>query len=162
MQFAGDLISELSANTAADIVNPKLRLLYAYWDSKRAGAPWPPRAAIEPLDLKELLGHLVIVDVVPAPEPGAAPRFRYRLFGSTVAHRMGFDMTGKWIDEWPAPEYRDYLNRSYAEVFTAARPFRRLRRLVKDDRKLDYESLMLPLGPPQAVEQILAAQLFDV
>lgn len=161
MQFAGDLISELSANTAGDIVHPKLRQLFEYWDGKRAGAPWPPRAAIEPLELKDLLGHIVIVDVVQQPEPGLMPRFRYRLFGTIVAHRMGFDMTGKWIDEWPAPEYRDYLNRSYAEVYAAARPFRRLRRLVKDDRKLDYESLMLPLGPPQAVEQILAAQLFD-
>lgn len=156
MRSSGSGRTPQADSAIGEIVDPGLKRLYAYWDGKRGANRWPARTDIDPLDLRELLGSIVIVDVV-----GSPPRFRYRLFGTKIAERAGFEMTGKYVDEWEDPEYADYLSRSYTEVYTAARPFRRLRRLVKDDRILNYESLMLPLGPPDRIEQILACQIFE-
>ncbi len=144
-------------NTVADIVDPTLRRLFTYWDSKRGDRRWPARVDIDPIDLRELLGSILIVDVVPA---GTSPRFRYRLFGTKLAERAGFEMTGKFVDEWMDPEYASYLIQSYREVYDAARPFRRLRRMIKDDRTMNYECVLLPLGPPDRIEQIIAGQIF--
>ncbi|MBL8838301.1 MAG: PAS domain-containing protein [Alphaproteobacteria bacterium] len=155
-----DQAPQATGAAIGDIADPGLRRLFDYWERKRGRRRWPARADIDPLDLRDLLGSIVIVDVVPG-DAGAPPRFRYRLFGTKIVERVGFEMTGKFIDEWADPEYRDYLNWSYAEVYHAARPFRRLRRLVKDDRIMNYESLMLPLGPADRIEQILACQIFE-
>jgi len=156
MRFASDRISEREHNTIGDIIDPGLQRLYAYWDDKRGTRRWPARADIDPLDLRELLGSIVIVDVV-----GDPPRFCYRLFGTKIAARAGFEMTGKHVDEWLDPEYAAYLHNSYTEVYRAARPFRRLRRIVADRRILNYESLMLPLGSPERIAHILACQIFE-
>lgn len=159
LTFLGQVGSEQAANTAADIEQAALRDFHRYWDERRGGARWPPRSAIDPLDLKPLLGSLVIVDVL-HDGGGAPPRFRYRLFGSSLVQWFGFDMTGKTIDDWPGAEYGAYLNASYREVVAAARPFRRKRSIVKDNRILRYESLMLPLGRGERIEQVIAAQQF--
>jgi len=158
MKFLGDQDSEAARNHAEDVELPALQDFHAYWLARRGNAPWPPRMALDPLDLKPLLGHITLMDVI---RPPAGPqRFRYRLFGTAFVEWFGFDLTGKTIDDWPQPEYRDYLNASYREVVAAGRPFRRYRSVVKDGRLLRYEALMLPLGPPAQIDQVIIAQFF--
>lgn len=160
MQYAGDRFSEQAQNRPEDLELPMLRDLYTYWLARRGTAAWPSRRAIDPLDLKPLLGHIALLEIVDPADAGAPAQFRYRLFGTHFVEWFGFDMTGRLIDDWPAPEYRALMNASYREVATAGRPFRRLRSFVKDNRVLHYEALMLPLGPPARVEQVLVAQVF--
>lgn len=161
MEYAGDAISEQLRNTLADVQLPALRWLADYWLEKRGNRLWPARAELDVLEMRPVLGHIAILELHPRPG-GGMPVFKYRMFGTSFVHWFGFDMTGKTLDDWPVPEYRDYLNRSYNEVMQARRPFRRYRRLIQDGRQLNYEGVMLPLGRGDAIEQVMAGQYFLV
>lgn len=154
------------SDRAEDLEQPSLRNFHRYWLDKRGTRRWPSRADIDPLDLKSLLGSIALLDVVHGADVTTPPRFRYRVFGTRFVEWFGFDMTGRMLDDWPAPEYRAVMNASYREVAMAGRPFRRLRSFVKDNRVLRYEALMLPLGNDSGdgtashIEQIIVAQVF--
>lgn len=147
----------IESDAAEDLGDPALRDLHRYWTARRGTRRWPARDDVDPLDLKPLLGRLALLETVGG---GDAMQFRYRLFGTSFVDWFGFDMTGRMIDDWPKPEYRAVMTASYREVVTAGRPFRRLRRFVKDGHLLRYEALMLPLGDAAQVTMILVAQVF--
>src|SRR5215207_542577 len=86
-------------------LHPKIRRMHEYWLAKRADRLMPSRADIDPLELRDCLGSLCIVDVT-ADTP---PRFRFRLDGSNLALSTGFDMTGKFLEEMPDAEYRRFV-----------------------------------------------------
>ena len=94
----------------AQIRDDDLRRLYGYWDEKRAGRRFPARSDIEPMDLNYILGRLNLIDVL-----HDLLRFRYRLQGSMLVRHTGFEMTGKFLDEHPQPEFREYLARSWKD-----------------------------------------------
>lgn len=45
--------------------------------------------------MRPWLGHLLVLDHAPERDD-----FRYRLYGSELADRAGFDMTGKWVSDF--------------------------------------------------------------
>lgn len=123
------------------LTSPKLDGLYRYWAERRGARPYPSRAAIDPLDLRPMLGNLMLFDVV-----GQPPRFRYRLYGSRLAERSGYDMTGKWIDELPDPDNAAIGNFQLLRLMTARQPISYMRDRVLDGRMCHYEVLALPLS----------------
>lgn len=66
-----------------------LRAVADYWNRRRGGRAMPRRADIDPLDLKEHLSKLFLVDVLPE-----AWSFRYRLVGTELVAGCGRDFTG--------------------------------------------------------------------
>lgn len=74
----------------------------------RTAGALPPLAALNPADIPKLLPGLFIIDIVRAggggAEPGA-PRFRYRLCGTSQALHDGVDLTGRWVDEAHPPHW---------------------------------------------------------
>ncbi|HUJ03619.1 MAG TPA: PAS domain-containing protein, partial [Rhizomicrobium sp.] len=50
------------------LANPVLSFLKAYWDRKRGERAMPARADIKPAEIKEHLGSIVLVDVLPGSE----------------------------------------------------------------------------------------------
>lgn len=125
----------------SDIVDPLLRCLYDYWNSKRRGRTMPSRADIDPLDLSFMLGQMLLIDVLREPL-----RFRIRVHGTELARRAGYELTGKMLDELPLPEYRALAARSLATAVDTRAPFRSLRDRTIDGRSLRYEGLVLPLS----------------
>ena len=96
--------------TMADIVNPKLQRLYEYWVAKRGDRGLPARADIDPLDMTFVVGNVILVDV----STGTPPRFRIRLHGTTLAQRVGYELTGKMLDELPVNRIpRSWSQRSF-------------------------------------------------
>ena len=85
-----------------DIVNTRLRRLYEYWSGKRGDRRFPSRADIDPVDMVFALGNVILAEVLPE----TPPRFRIRLHGSALAQFVGYDLTGKMLDEMPVPEFR--------------------------------------------------------
>jgi hypothetical protein len=79
---------------AEKIHHPLLKQLYAYWLGKRAGICMPPRRAIAPDELRGLLPHLLLIDVVAAEQ-----RYRYRLAGTHIREFFGREITGLHLDE---------------------------------------------------------------
>jgi hypothetical protein len=83
-----------------DLPHDELRFLLRWWQGLAAahgGVP-PATHKIDPLEVRPALGHLMILDAV---DGGA--NFHFRLFGSVIANRAGFDMTGKLVTQMPTP-----------------------------------------------------------
>lgn len=133
---------------------PVLQQLHAYWDARRADRPYPARDEIDPLDLRFILGSLILVDVEAEPR-----RYRYRLFGSDIARRQGFDMTGKYLEQHPWPELAAMARQTYGEVIANGEPSLIRRHGLLNDQYVDHVSLILPLGHSQ-VEMLLAGVVF--
>lgn len=137
----------------------KLSRLMAYWDAQRGAAAMPARADISPFDFTYVLGEVVLADVLR--QPGAPLRFRYRLHGATLVQRDGFDMTGKWLEQHPEPDYRERIGCTWTEVATSGQPHRVRREILIDGRPRRYESLVLPLGADHATaDMLLGAQVY--
>lgn len=133
---------------------PILQQLQAYWEEKRAGRPYPARQDIDPLELRFIIGHLILVDIEPSPL-----RFRYRLFGTAIVQRQGFDMTGKYLDQHPWPDLAEMARQSYCEVMQTGQPALIRRHGLVSDGYVDHQSLILPLGHSQ-VDMIMAGVVF--
>jgi hypothetical protein len=141
--------------------NPLFQDLVAYWRRKRGENPLPRRRDIDPLELKQHLGSLNIIECL----PGLAD-FRYRLIGTNIAAAYGRDSTGRTVRALYAesdPEYCDFLLDIYRTVATRqviARLKVNLRPVDKNYRLAD--SLLLPLeGDDGTASAILNEVLFS-
>ena len=125
-----------------EIGSPLLKRLHQDWDARRRGREFPAREDFDPVDLAYILGHMSLVDVMHAPR-----QFRYRLLGSKVADRLGFELTGKFLDALPAPNYRELIRDHFEAVIEARAPMVVVRdQLFTDDKYWNCEALVLPLS----------------
>lgn len=151
------LDQQMVPNDSAQIAEPSLRRLYQYWEGKRIGGHLPARHDIDPLDFPYALGRIMLVNVVDDP-----PRFRVRLHGSEMARHAGYDLTGKWLDDLPDPEYRAYVIGRCASLVASGQPI-----LVHHDRILDgrvshYQALWLPFSDNGTdVAMLLCALIYE-
>ena len=136
----------------------RLQRLLAYWGERRGPRALPARADIDPLDFPYILGNVVLIAVEREPL-----RFRIRLQGSTLVQRLGFDLTGRLLDDLSAmPNFRDLIAVAAGEVVDHRRPILRARNMIMDDRVLRYEALLLPLGGQDGtVEHVLIGCLMN-
>ena len=112
--------------------------LLEHWQSRFRGELLPCRAQFDPLQLKEHLGHLIILKA-----DAAHNDFRYRLVGTEIVEQIGRDVTGKLIGE--AYDARAVKVIKYlAEHRIPGRIFGRVDWQEKD--YLHYETLLLPLA----------------
>jgi hypothetical protein len=118
-----------------------VRRLYAYWQARRGAKRFPAREDIDPVDFKFALGRVSLVDVLEDPR-----RYRYRLVSTSITKHLGYEMTGKYSDEIPEKELRDYVERLYAKTVTVAAPIYEKEKAILDGRLWEYEALMLPLS----------------
>jgi hypothetical protein len=125
----------------AEIRDPRLRRFYDYWLGKCGGRRFPARRDIDPLDFPYLLGNLMLMDVLRDPR-----RFRVRLHGTNVVARMNYDMTGKFLDEVPRPEYRAYVLERCLGLVASGAPLVLMNDLIVDGWVSRYEALWLPLS----------------
>ena len=121
---------------------PLLKQLYADWQARRRGRTMPAREDFDPLDLKYILGKLLLIDVLQRP-----PHYRFRLVGTELVVRSGVDLTGKTLDDYPDPEYREFMRQRYTAAVVARCPLSSIQTpLVVDNRIRRYEALLLPLA----------------
>ena len=91
--------------------HPILARLLSYWIERRQGRQFPARRDIDPLDFPYALGNISLIDVFHNPL-----RFRYRLVGTRITEQIGVEMTGRWLDDVPYPDYREILVSLYSRV----------------------------------------------
>lgn len=138
-----------------EIVDRRLQRLLDYWEKGRGARALPARSDINPGDLRFLLGHLILLDVVREPL-----RFRVRLQGTEVEWWMGGDLTGKTIDQLSSPTLAAAAQEHLAASAEAARPCHRIGEQKVADVPRRYEALILPLSADgKTVNMLLAAVL---
>jgi hypothetical protein len=71
-----------------------VRAMHAWWLAHCAPGGIPDRRDLDPVALKPLLPNLFIAEIEPAPF-----RIRYRLVGTKAVQVIGFDITGRYLDE---------------------------------------------------------------
>lgn len=118
-----------------------LTRLYDYWLQRRGAKQFPSRNDIDPVDFRFALGRVSLIDVLDRPR-----RFRYRLVGTMVTEHLGYEMTGKFLDELPDSEVRAYLEQLYAQAVEDRAPLYEGDRVVLDGRLWKHETLVLPLS----------------
>lgn len=136
----------------SSITDDNLRRLYRYWSGKCGTRRFPARRDIDPLDFAYVLGWVTLVDVTYNPM-----RFRFRLYGSELAHRIGTDLTGTFADQHPSRDFGAMLQRSWQEVVDRGEPI--CVRYERDlhGRKRQWEALRLPMSSDGTVIDMLIA-----
>jgi hypothetical protein len=121
--------------------HPQLVQLFDYWDGKRAGRRWPTRGDVDPLEMRFALGNIDLVEITYDPLV-----FRFRLSGSNIDRDEGFNMQGKTLDEYPLPQHREMVRRTYLRALDAGVPdYEELERF-DEGRTVHYGRLILPLS----------------
>lgn len=123
--------------------DPKVRALFAYWQSIRPGDRLPGRQHFDPVDVPRLLPYLMLIDVA---QPG--PRLRNRLLGTKIVEYRGRDYTGRWFHDVFENFEATGLFAMYRRVVSTGRPVWHLGRPILHENA-DYktrELLCLPLA----------------
>jgi hypothetical protein len=127
----------------AEVLNhATLSALFRYWDEKRGGRALPARRDIDPIEMgPRLLPHLMLCELA-----DRGSRIRFRLVGTLLVKRLGYDPTGKWLADLPKSDYLDFLARMVRLSFAEAAP------IFADSTfrwgakgQLDAHHLLLPL-----------------
>lgn len=141
-----------------DIKHPKLRQLFDYWSEKCGARRMPSRADIDPLDMTFIIGNVILVDVV----AGTPLGFRVRLHGTNLVERVGYELTGKSLDELPQTEFREAAQESFTRVATSAEPTAGKRDRIIDGRFARYETVIMPLSSDgERVDRLLVGLIYD-
>lgn len=90
---------------------------YRLWQAKRRDRRLPARSDLTHDELKPWFGNLILLDVI-----DGGRDFRYRLFGMNIVRQAGFDMTGKFLSEYPIPDVLPHFLTTHREVVRRAAP----------------------------------------
>jgi hypothetical protein len=136
------------------IASPTLQRVHQDWHDRRGGKTLPARSSFDVLDFKYILGKLNLVDVLRDPL-----RFRYRVHGTSCVTLLGYDMTRKFVDDYPDPTYRARVRRNFTGVVDDREPRCDLgKREIGDGRTIHFEALILPLAADgETVDMLMVA-----
>jgi hypothetical protein len=135
----------------AQDLSPMFGSLLGYWQQKRGARPLPARRDIDPVELApELLPHLVLTDLL---ERGT--RVRFRLVGTNVVKRFGFDPTGTYLGGEMSGGWYDFAGALYRLAYAERAPIEAASEFTwGPGRRLEAQHLLLPLsqdGPDPAI-----------
>ena len=154
-------LETVAQENPAHFVHPTCVFLRAYWESKRGGRTLPSRADISPSQLKEHLGWVMILEVLPG-----ARDFRYRLIGTLVTQYFSADATGRTVME-AFVESGEPVAKSVNSVFRKVARDKVVMRTSGDAGWLaegmeEFEAIYLPLSDDgETVTHILHAFVCD-
>ena len=136
--------------------NPRLARLHDYWIGKCAGQVLPSRADIEPLEMKEWLGNLLLAEFF-----GSVEHYRVRLDGSNLIGYGGKDRTGKGSEVLTSDEERKLIVTQYKPVLDTAQPaYFETQFLNSEGRFLREQKLLLPLSDNGSLVNMVLAGIY--
>ncbi|HUB95073.1 MAG TPA: PAS domain-containing protein [Stellaceae bacterium] len=129
------------------ILDPLLR----YWQERRASLPLPPRSAIDPIEMGgPMLPYLLLTDLL-----DRGTRVRFRLVGTAVVKRLGFDPTGRYLDADLAGAWGTFFGTLHRLLYAERAPIRAESEVEwGEGRRMQIAHLLLPLtqdGPDPAI-----------
>lgn len=139
--------------------HPRFKRVRDYLAAKAPPGKLPGRQHIDPLELRDVLPHLMLVDVVRA--PGQPVRYRIRLFGTEVVALQGSEGTGKYVEE-VLTKGADIIAR-YSEILTTRQPQYRRGAVASADRNhVTYQRIAFPLATDgETVDMLLFVFAID-
>jgi hypothetical protein len=144
-----------------DMTEPVLRRVHSWWQSHRTTEALPSRRDLDPADLREVLPHLFIVDVL----HGRLLDFRYRLVGTAIEDYAGVRLTGSTVRELPIDgEQRFSIISQYGRSMHRREPtYCEHAYVVARKKYVRYRRFVAPLSTvPPLVDMLLGAMIFEV
>lgn len=135
------------------LASPLLQGLFGKWQAKCRDGMLPARRDFDPLDMRDCLGWLFVVQV-----EAEIDDFRYTLIGTEITEHVGRDNTGRRVGEVFGPAGLDL----YRQVRDSQRPVR-VWGVVDwlDKEHKSYETLLLPLADDgRTVDRFIGAMVF--
>lgn len=134
------------------ITHPGVRLLLDYWLERRGARSMPSRADVDPIDLRDLLGRMHLLDVL-------GPRqFRYRVYGSRITNPDVRDMTGRTTMDYDDKAFAELVTTHLQECVDERAPVYRHIVGQLQDAPYEYYRLTLPLSADdRSVDMLIAA-----
>jgi len=129
---------------------PWFRPLLDYWQSKRRDHALPARADVDPIDLKEMLGWLSLIEVRPG-----EPRFFIRLLGSAHPSRPSGPRHGQDLSAIRPVAYRDLVTQQFEATLARRAPMLHENVLSFGIYRLRYQRIALPLARDHATPDML-------
>jgi hypothetical protein len=152
------ILNEVDPQT---LEHPVLAFLKKYWDAKRGARAMPARADIDPADMKEHLGWIMLMDALPD-----FVDFRYRIIGTRVTQYFIAESTGKTVTEVFAP----YGEAAVKGVLAVYRKAAREKVIVRSyggggwlgRSFLDFDALAMPLSDDgETANMVMSVFTFD-
>ncbi len=124
--------------------HPALIRAYAYWKARRGHRTMPTRADIDPVEMREFLPHVGLVDVL---KPADAPvDYRIRLAGSHVESVFN-GITGRLLSQFLEPAIEERWRYAFDLMIAEAAPLRFTARISYERKTwLISETLLAPLS----------------
>jgi hypothetical protein len=157
MLTVGPTKIEVMAETAV-LGDARLHRLHGLWHAARVanGDALPDHGFVDPLQLRFIIGSLLLFDVQPDPL-----RFRYRLVGTDVVDHLGIELTGMWLDQHPDVQRIDRITATLELAWCQQSAVHFTYALMSFKRRWPCESLVLPLaGLPDEMPLLLVGQVF--
>ena len=161
MQMSGGIVDTIAEVNPERFAHPTCVFLRDYWETKRGARAMPSRADISPSQLKDHLGWVMMLEVLPGQRD-----FRYRVIGTLVTQYFSSDATGKTVMEAFA-ENGELVAKSVNSIFHRVARDKVIMRSAGDANWLsegmeEFEAIYLPLSEDGVtVSHILHAFVCD-
>ncbi len=124
-----------------------LRQTLEYWQRLRGSRRMPARKDLNPADIPRLLPKLMLADVEKEKVEADFPPIRFRLVGTEVVGRFGYEFTGRNLSEIDYGDQSDEVATLYRQTMDDGQPhFARIEFRQGGDRVLHMQHLLLPLS----------------
>ena len=140
---------------------PELQQIHAHWDGLRGQRRMPARKDFDPIAVRSLLRHLMLIDVF-ADAP-LERRFRVRLHGTAQVDYQKVDWTGAFIHEKTDKASADRLCAVGDQIITTRDPWMSTGGLywMPDKPFSKFETILLPMSDDDdTVNMILGLTMF--
>lgn len=125
------------------IQSPMLMRLHDLWRRKHHDGDLPGRSDFDPVEMKDCLGHIFILEYVPDID-----NFRYTLIGTKMVTWLGVDNTGKLVDEI----FDDRMRLFYKGLQERKVPVRTTGPVAwRGKEHVSYELVVLPLSEDKRI-----------
>lgn len=132
---------------------PELAGLLALWEARRSGRRMPARRDLDVLDLRPWMGRIILLDVL-----GGGADFFYRIHGTDLAERIGFDLTGRRLSSASERPMTAQAFAEYRRAVEAREPQFYAGSSYLDRPHIIYDKLVLPLADDgETVDRLLVA-----
>ena len=106
--------------------------------------------------LKPWLGNIMILELDPDRED-----FRYRLYGSEIASRTGFEMTGKWVADL-GPDVGNILREQYLRAVREERLILCRNPYVHSRAPCDWERVVCPVMEGEKQQVVVSNHMVEL
>jgi hypothetical protein len=140
-----------------DVRDPRVRMLFNYWQSKCGNGRLPGRKDIDPMEMHPFLPCVIMFDVE---RHNGHWRFRYRLVGTEAADLFGADATGRYLSETNTPEGYEQTHARLTSIVETKQPVYTILPVAWPNRDSSYyEGLTLPMATDgQTVDLLLGVR----